>query len=61
MTFIGINIGLKVIPTFSTAIAEEMVKLLPTECDGLAGLELGGIPLATAISLQTGHSLFLCS
>ena len=31
-----------------------MVKLLPTNFDGLAGLELGGIPLATAISLQTG-------
>ena len=40
-------------PTLLTAIAEEMAKLLPSECDGLAGLELGGIPLATALSLQT--------
>ena len=41
-------------PTLLVAIAEEMAKLLPTECDGLAGLELGGVPLATALSLQTG-------
>ena len=41
-------------PALLTAIAAEMAKLLPAECDGLAGLELGGIPLATAISLQTG-------
>ena len=40
------------------AIAKEMVKLLPKEFDGLAGLELGGIPLVTAISLQTGSSCF---
>ena len=41
-------------PKLLTAIANEMVKLLPTDFDGLAGLELGGIPLATAVSLQTG-------
>ena len=45
-------------PTLLTAIAEEMAKLLPAECDGLAGLELGGIPLATALSLQTGLPCF---
>ena len=45
-------------PVLLTAIANEMAKLLPTECDGLAGLELGGIPLATAISLQTGIPCF---
>ena len=45
-------------PTLLTAIAEEMTKLLPVQCDGLAGLELGGIPLATAISLQTGLPCF---
>ena len=45
-------------PILLTAIAEEMVKLLPTEFDGLAGLELGGIPLATAVSLQTGYLCF---
>lgn len=41
-------------PKLLSTIANEMVKLLPTHFDGLAGLELGGIPLATAISLQTG-------
>lgn len=45
-------------PTLLTAIAEEMAKLLPTECDGLAGLELGGVPLATALSLHTGLPCF---
>ena len=45
-------------PVLLTAIAEEMAKLLPSECDGLAGLELGGIPLATALSLQTGLPCF---
>ena len=45
-------------PALLTAIAKEMVKLLPSGCDGLAGLELGGIPLATAISLQTGIPCF---
>lgn len=41
-------------PILLKEIAKEMVKLLPTTFDGLAGLELGGIPLVTAISLQTG-------
>ena len=41
-------------PNLLTKIAAEMVKLLPSEVEGLAGLELGGIPIATAISLQTG-------
>lgn len=45
-------------PTLLTAIAAEMTKLLPSKCDGLAGLELGGIPLATALSLQTGLPCF---
>lgn len=45
-------------PALLTAIAEEMAKLLPLSCDGLAGLELGGIPLATALSLQTGIPCF---
>ena len=46
-------------PRLLTGIAAEMAKLLPlSECDGLAGLELGGIPLATALSLQTGVPCF---
>ena len=35
------------------AIAEGMAKLLPADTAVLAGLEMGGIPIATAISLQT--------
>ena len=31
-------------PMLLAAIAEEMAKLLPPKCSGLAGLELGGIP-----------------
>lgn len=45
-------------PTLLTAIAAEMAGLLPPACDGLAGLELGGVPLATALSLQTGLPCF---
>ena len=45
-------------PALLRAIAAEMAKLLPSNCDGLAGLELGGIPLATALSLQTGIPCF---
>ncbi len=41
-------------PNLLREIANEMINLLPNSIDGLAGLELGGIPLATAISLQTG-------
>jgi orotate phosphoribosyltransferase len=35
-------------------IADAMVELIPPEIDALAGLELGGVPLATALSLKTG-------
>ena len=45
-------------PVLLSAITKEMAKLLPTEFDGLAGLELGGVPLATALSLHTGHPCF---
>lgn len=41
-------------PTMLNAIADELEKLLPESFDKLAGLELGGIPLATALSLRTG-------
>jgi orotate phosphoribosyltransferase len=40
-------------PELLRAIAEGMGKLLPAETAVLAGLEMGGIPIATAISLQT--------
>ena len=45
-------------PVLLSAIANEMAQRLPEGVDGLAGLELGGIPLATALSLQTGHPCY---
>ena len=41
-------------PTLLRAIAEQLADLIPTGIDAFAGLELGGVPLATALSLHTG-------
>lgn len=41
-------------PTILRAIGEQIAQTLPAEFDQLAGLEMGGIPIATAISLHTG-------
>lgn len=41
-------------PEVLSEIAKEMSALIPDGTEVLAGLEMGGIPLATAISLQTG-------
>jgi len=41
-------------PLLLKAIVDELEKLLPKSFDKLAGLELGGVPLATALSLRTG-------
>lgn len=46
-------------PALLKEIAEGMAKLLPQGFDLLAGLEMGGIPLATAISLETGAQMTL--
>lgn len=35
-------------------IASELARLIPDETEVLAGLELGGVPVATALSLETG-------
>ena len=40
-------------PDILQAIAEKMSELIPSECEVLAGLEMGGIPIATSISLHT--------
>jgi orotate phosphoribosyltransferase len=40
-------------PTLLGAIAEQLAALIPPATDALAGLELGGVPLATALSLRT--------
>ncbi|MGD8506253.1 MAG: orotate phosphoribosyltransferase [Candidatus Bathyarchaeota archaeon] len=42
-------------PILLSAIVDELEKLLPKSFDKLAGMELGGIPLATALSLRTGR------
>jgi len=40
-------------PKVLRAIARQMRRLLPSGMDRLAGLELGGVPLATALSLES--------
>ena len=41
-------------PMILAEISEHMIDCLPQKYDQLAGLEMGGIPIATAISLRTG-------
>lgn len=42
-------------PVLLADIASEMKERIPEGIQILAGLEMGGIPVATAISLQSGH------
>ena len=41
-------------PQVLRAVAEQMAELIPSGTEYLAGLEMGGIPVATALSLHTG-------
>jgi len=41
-------------PELLDAIAEHIIGILPNDIDALAGLEMGGIPITTALSLKTG-------
>ena len=41
-------------PVLLREIAKAMVPMVPSGTEALAGLEMGGIPLATALSLETG-------
>ena len=41
-------------PKLLADIVDAMTPLLPPSTDVLAGLELGGVPIATALSLRTG-------
>ena len=41
-------------PKLLAEIIEHMIKILPPSFDKLAGMELGGIPLATVLSLRIG-------
>ena len=40
-------------PKLLSEITRQLIPLIPENTDALAGLEMGGIPLATALSLQT--------
>jgi orotate phosphoribosyltransferase len=42
-------------PALLARIAAAMLPLVPAEAEVLAGLELGGVPIATAMSLQSGR------
>ena len=46
-------------PELLSAIADQLIELLPDDFDVLAGLEMGGIPIATMISHKTGKPLAL--
>lgn len=46
-------------PRVLSVIAEYMSKLIPKDTEVLAGLEMGGIPVATALSLRTGIPVVL--
>ncbi|MBI4882601.1 MAG: orotate phosphoribosyltransferase [Actinobacteria bacterium] len=42
------------LPGLLSRIAAAMTPMIPADTDVLAGLEMGGIPIATALSLHTG-------
>lgn len=46
-------------PNLLNEITNYLIGLLPTEFDLLAGLETGGIPLATALALKIGKPMVL--
>lgn len=41
-------------PLLLTELARQLAELVPEDTEVLAGLELGGIPIATALTLETG-------
>jgi orotate phosphoribosyltransferase len=45
-------------PVLLAQIVEGLLPLLPPDIDGLAGLELGGVPIATVLSARTGLPVF---
>jgi orotate phosphoribosyltransferase len=45
-------------PTLLAEIVQALVPLVPPGTEGLAGLELGGIPIATVLSAVTGLPAF---
>ena len=47
-------------PAILAAIAEHLSALVPDSAERFIGLEMGGIPLATALSLRLGKKLGFC-
>ena len=47
-------------PTLLAAIARHLAELVPDETERLIGLEMGGIPLATALALELGKRVGFC-
>ena len=47
-------------PDLLSAIADHLAPLVPDGTERLIGLEMGGIPLATALSLKSGLRLGFC-
>lgn len=45
-------------PSLLAEIVEQLVPLVPADTEGLAGLELGGVPVATVLSAVTGLPAF---
>ena len=41
-------------PALLKRLARRMLELIPPETEALAGLELGGVPIATAMALESG-------
>jgi orotate phosphoribosyltransferase len=41
-------------PVLLEAIAKHLLPLVPKDCEIIAGIELGGVPIATALSLISG-------
>jgi orotate phosphoribosyltransferase len=41
-------------PILLRRVAQRMLQLVPADTEVLAGLELGGVPIATAMSLESG-------
>lgn len=44
-------------PEVLRQIAKHLAKMIPKETELLGALEMGGIPIATAIAMETGHSV----
>jgi orotate phosphoribosyltransferase len=45
-------------PELLAEVVKELVPLVPADTEGLAGLELGGVPIATLLSAATGLPAF---